>query len=239
MNSYRRRLATALIPLALVVTGCGGGDDAAGDRARTVTTPESEEPSAIESGGDTPLTEAQLKSALLTVQDLPTGYTVGESSDDDEIDHSADPEECASKFEALDETEEQDVAAEAEAAFEGGFGVVLEQELESYEDENVLKQKMEDVLEVMTECPTFTDTDESGDKIEFTVSPLSFPKLGDDTIALNIKIKTADFDGTLNLVVVRLGRNVMSVGQGGLTADAAVLEQVTHKGLEKLAAVAR
>jgi hypothetical protein len=35
---------------------------------------------------------------------------------------------------------------------------------------------------------------------------------------------------------VRLGRNVMSVTQVGLTADAAILEQVVHTGLAKFAA---
>jgi hypothetical protein len=130
------------------------------------------------------------------------------------------------------------VSAEAEASFEGGLGVILEQGLESYENEDVPQQRFDDVIAVLNECPTFSDTDASGEKTEFSVSSLSFPKLGDDTVALNIKVKTADFDGAINFAVVRLGRNVMSVAQGGLTADAAVLEQVTRKGLDKLAAVA-
>jgi uncharacterized circularly permuted ATP-grasp superfamily protein len=55
-------------------------------------------------------------------------------------------------------------------------------------------------------------------------------------VALNIKVATADFNGSLNFVVVRLGRNVMSVAQGGLTADVPTLEQAVTKGMQKLAA---
>lgn len=230
------RYAAALaMSLTMVTVGCGGGDSASdGDRARTIQAPENEAPADLKSDGDKTLTEAQLKSALLTVPDLPTGYKAGTvEQDDSETDAGND--ECAKKFDALDEGSD-DEAAKAEASFEGGFGIVLEQSLKSYEDED--QAQFGDIIEVLSDCPSFTSTDADGTKTEFKLSALSFPKLGDDTLALALTGKTPDFAIVLNLVIVRLGRNVIFVSQGGLTADAAVLEQVTRKGLDKLATVA-
>lgn len=238
MNTARR-FAAVLVPLAVLAASCGGSDDSDGDeRARTIEAPESEAPKEPEGGGgggDKTLSEAELKAALLTVQDLPTGYTLDTSPDEDDDETQGSSEECSDRFEALTEAEEQDDTTEAEVSFEGGLGVVLEQGLESYPDEEIPAERFDQVVEVLNDCPSFTSTEADGTNTEFTISPLSFPKLGDDTIALNIKVKTSEFDGVLNFAVVRLGRNVMSIGQGGLTADAAVLEQVARKGLEKLA----
>ncbi|MCY7365958.1 MAG: hypothetical protein LH469_11715 [Frankiaceae bacterium] len=112
----------------------------------------------------------------------------------------------------------------------------MEQGLESYEDEDTVEDRFDDVVAVLSDCPTFSSTDETGAKTDFTLAALSFPKLGDDTVALAITGTTPDFTIKINVAIVRLGRNVMSVTQGGLTADAAVLEQASRTGLDKLAA---
>lgn len=225
------------VPLILALTACGGGGDAGDDeRARTVSAPSSAaaEP---EGDGDETLTEAQLQAALLTVPELPTGYTAAAAEEEEEDDSEAtgNSDECSAKFEELGEAEGQE-AASAEASFEGGFGVVLEQGLESYEDEETVSQRFDDVVEVLSECQAFSSTDDDGVTTDFTIGALSFPKLGDDTVALAVTGKTPDISVSLNFVVVRLGRNVMSIAQGGLTTDPAALEQAARKGLEKLGA---
>jgi hypothetical protein len=225
--------------LALALAACGGGDDGGdGDRARTIAVPSSAAAEAPEEGGEETLTEAQLDAALLTVPDLPTGYTAAAADDGDEDEDDGDTAganaECSERFEALGEAEGS--VADAEANFEGGLGVVLEQTLESFEDEDVLAQRFDDVVAVLSDCPSFTTTDDAGATTELTISPLSFPNLGDDTVALAVAGKSGGFDLRLNLVLVRLGRNAMNLAQGGLTADAAVLEQVARTGLDKLAA---
>lgn len=193
-------------------------------------------PVEIEGDGDKTLTEAQLKVALLTVTDLPTGYRLGTVKEDDDSETTGASDGCSDKFKRLRDAEDTE-AAKAEAAFEGGgLGTILEQGLESYEDEDVVQDRFDDVVEVLSECKTFSDTDKNGVKTDFTVGPLSFPKLGDDTVALAITGKTPDFTIALNVVIVRLGRNVMSVGQGGFTTDVPALEQAVNKGFEKLAA---
>jgi hypothetical protein len=232
------RIVATTALLALALTACGGGGDAGEDeRARTVTAPSSAAAGPEGDGdGDKTLTEAQLQAALLTVPELPTGYkAAAEEQDDDDNETTGTNDECSAKFEQLGEAEGQE-SASAEASFEGGFGVLLEQGLESYEDEDTVQQRFDDVVEVLSQCQAFTSTDDDGVTTEFTIGALSFPKLGDDTVALAVTGRTPDFNLSLNFVVVRLGRNVMSIAQGGLTTDAASLEQAARRGLEKLAA---
>ena len=239
MSLYRGASAAAM---TLVLAGCGGGGDG---RARTIEGAEasassvggaSAAPVEVDGDGDKTLTEAELNAALLIVTDLPTGYKQGTPDVDDDDDTAGDTDECSAKFKKLGDAEDTE-AASAEASFEGGgLGTILEQGLESYEDEDTVEGRFDDVLEVLNECKTFTDIDDAGVKTDFTVGPLSFPKLGDDTVALAVTGKTPDFQIALNIVIVRLGRNVMSVAQGGLATDTAALEQASRKGFEKLAA---
>lgn len=230
------KLTISTTVLVLALSACGGGGDAAEDeRARTVTAPSSPE-TEPEGNGDKTLTEAQLQAALLTVPELPTGYkaAAAQDQDDDDSETAGTSAECSDKFEQLGEAEGQE-SASAEASFEGGFGVVLEEGLESYEDEDTVQQRLDDVVEVLSQCQTFSSIDDDGVTTDFTIGALSFPKLGDDTVALALTGKTSDLNVSLNFVVVRLGRNVMSVAQGGLTTDPAALEQAARTGLEKLA----
>ena len=229
------KIATTTVIL-VATAACGSGDSGSSDRARTIAAPSaSAEPEAPEGDGDRTLTEAELTAALLTVADLPTGYTAVPASEDDASETEAEGD-CQRQFESLSAAE-GDEAASAKASFGGGgLGSVLEQGLESYEDEGTVEERFDNVVSVLSDCPTFSTIEEDGTTTDFTVTALSFPKLGDDTVALAITGTTPDFTIAINVAIVRLGRNVMSVIQGGLTADAAVLEQASRTGLDKLAA---
>lgn len=237
MRTTGTTTVTALA-LTVVLAGCGGGGegDDAGDRARTVAVPSSAAAEAPEGTGDKTLTEAQLQAALLTVQDLPTGYTLAADDDDaDDGGSAGGDDECSRRFDDLD-AEDDTEAPSAEVEFEGGLGVLLSQEVVSHEDEDALKERFDEIVDLVSDCPSFTDTDETGATTEVAIGPLSFPKLGDDTVALALSGQAEGFDIRLNMVFVRLGRNVMSVSQGGLAADAAALEQAARTGIDKLAA---
>lgn len=216
--------------------GSGGGDDS--DRAQTISVPSSAAPPAAKGGGDKTLTEAQLKDALLTVTDLPTGYKVDPDPSEDDDETTGENAECSKKFKSLDDDDTDGTkVAEMEANFEGPqLGSVLQQSLASYKNEDGLSEQFDKVASVLSECPRFSTVDKAGEKTDFTIGALSFPKLGDNTLALGINIKTPDISATANIVVVRVGRNLMMVTQGGLTADVALLEQASRKGLDKLAA---
>lgn len=239
----RRRLAATALPLVVLSAGCGGssGGDADDTRARTVTAPSSAGEDSAAGGGQRTLSAAELKRALLTVTDLPTGYKVDTSPQrDDRDDSSGENAECTQKFEALSGQNTDKGSAQAKAKFEGpSFGTILQEDLSSFKEENGLSDRFDALAEVLSSCPRFTSTDSKGTRTAYTVGALSFPKLGDDTLALAINVKTTDFGRAINIAAVRLGKNVMFVTQGGLTADAAVLEQAARKGVAKLAKVSK
>lgn len=237
--STRRRLATAAVPLILLMAACGGGDDGSDDRATTVTAPTTEPADTGEEkneGSDGPLTQAQLEAALLTVQELPTGYKQGTVTPDDDSPTQSDNPECAERFKKIDEEPSQQVA-KAEAAFEGsGLGTILEQTLASFEDEDFVSDRLAEFTTLFSDCPSFSITDEAGETSTVTISALSFPKLGDETVAFAAGIETADFNLTLNVAAIRVGSSLQTISQGGLSASAADLEQAARTGTEKLQA---
>lgn len=191
-------------------------------------------------GGGKPLTEGQLSAALLQVSDLPTGYsldTTPEAANAATTGTSGTSDECTKKFKAL-QGDEKTQAASADITFNAGLGIVLKQGLESYDEEDKIDTRLAAVTDVLEDCPTFISTAKDGVETAFTVGVLSFPKLGDQTVALTITGKAPTFAISLNLVVVKLGRNILTVGQGGLSTDAAALEQAVRKGVDKLAAAA-
>jgi hypothetical protein len=242
--STRRRLAVTAVPLLLLTPACGGGDGGSEDRATTVTAPstepaDSEQEQEEQEGGDGSLTQADLEAALLSVPDLPTGYKQGTvTPDDDDSPTQSDSPECAERFEALGDADEE-ALAKAEAAFEGPqLGSVLEQTLAAFDDEDRLSDRLEEFTVLFSECPTFSSTDADGVTSTFTISPLSFPKLGDETVAIAFNVEQPDFTLVLNIVLVRVGPNLQSIAQGGLSADVAALEQAARVGTEKLEAAA-
>ena len=171
------------------------------------------------------------------MQDLPTGYSLATSPEDDTT--NSNDEDCAATFEGLNEADNADESEQAKASFTGpGLGTILEQGLESSDDEQVPEERLKDVVEVLSDCPTFSTT-EDGLKSAFSVSSLSSPKLGDDTVSLAAAIKNPEVSVGLNIVLVRLGRNVVSVTQEGLATDVGALEQASREGLDRLAAATR
>lgn len=232
----RRRLATTVVPLLLLATACGGDDS--DERATTVSPqPSSSAPAGEEAAPEGTLSQVQLEQALLTVPDLPTGYTQGTPSRDDDTPTQSDNPECAARFDELDSAEDEAVAT-AEASFEGpGPGVLLEQSLASFEDETRLSERLATVTELLSECPRFTTTDAGGVESTINVKPLSFPALGDETLAVGFVIETPELNLNLNLVVIRVGTILQTVYQGGLSADPAALEQAARKSTEKVQAL--
>lgn len=225
---------------ALLLASCGGGNSTSDDRARTITAPTTSAPTKIETK-DKALTEAQLSAALITVKDLPTGYKIDPdpSDDDDDSKTTSDNPECLAKFEQLEDLNAESDAPEAEASFEGSaFGSVLSVELASLDSKDEVKERVDKLATVLTDCPSFTVTDEDG-PATVKLGALSFPKLGDDTFALAGQIKTAEFTVVLNVVVIQVGRNVATLFDGGLSGNVEALERAARAQTTKLAEAAK
>lgn len=228
-----------VLALALVAGSCGDDDD----QARTVdvtttTTGASEAPdgTATESAETaetaTTTTEASASSAMdsvvVTLQDLPTGWTAStpedDDEDDDEICDGQDP------FNAVEPVEE------AESNFEqGSFGPFLSSIAGRYAGTDEAQGVLDAVADAVDQCQTFTDVDEDGNETTYTFAALSFPKLGDDTYAARLSATTPFGPLALDFAFARDGDAVVAIINGGLgAADTALTESMLRLMVERL-----
>lgn len=157
------------------------------------------------------LTQEQVDAALLTVAELPTGYSPDASNDGDDTTDTTEPAQCAQIFRGLEDS--QAAVFKGEANFTaGGFGPLLSQTIGTYESstEGVVGA----FIEAVSTCAAFTSIDAEGVRTEFTASALSFPNVGDATAATRLNASTRGFD--LVYVVVSPGHNGMTLAAGGL-----------------------
>ncbi|GAB6984822.1 hypothetical protein [Nocardioides pyridinolyticus] len=228
--------------LAGAVAGCGEDRP---DRAVTVdpkgsassgTDASGEEEAAVpqSSAGDQ-LTEAQIDAALLTVGDLPSGWTKSPEEADDDSEDTIEPARCQEVIDALDDSS-SDAATEGEANFNrgGAFGTIMSETISSYADE-VDADVVQHIADAFSDCPTFTSTDADGEVSKVTVSPMSFANLGDQTLAVAMSFESSMFTVQVNVAYVVIGHNVLALINGGVGgADGAELEKFAKLAVSKL-----
>lgn len=212
--------------LVVALAGCGADRP---ERADTVRGPTPTLQEDVEEA--VALTQRQVESALLTVEDMPTGWSVDTSEDSDSED-VIEPAECEALFEALDKA--SDPVAKAEAAFTaGGFGPFLEHGVSAFEESTA--DQLEQVVDTLNQCPEFSSTDTEGVTTEFTTAPLSFPNVGDRTLALRFQGSTGGIDVVVDALFIAIGSNGISIVVGGLVPmKGEELESIATTAVEKL-----
>ncbi len=228
---------------AVAVAGCGGKPEradtlpVADDPSTPVVTTKAPVPTAPPVQKAKVLTAAQAKRALLTLDDMPTGWTQEKPDSDDDDDETVTPKRCQALLDAIDK--QGDPVTEAEAAFSAGdFGPNLDQSVGSWSTSqlSVLK-KMADAFR---QCPKFTSTSKDGTSATFQASGLSFPNLGDRTLALRLKTKSDGLTVVLDVVYIVKGNNGIALMTSGLQPlDGATLEKLARKAVTRLDAAAR
>lgn len=243
----RRLIAVGGVLTVLMCAAVGCGDERQ-ERAVTVdpkdtdsNTDDSDEPDDAEGAGapvkraGDQLTKAQIKDALLTVADLPAGWTATPAEEEDDSEDKVSPAKCQEVLDALDD-KSTDAAAKGEANFNKGgpFGTIMSETISSYADA-VDGDVVQDIADAFSTCPSFTSTDSDGEVSKVTVSPMSFANLGDQTLAVAMTFESSTFTVTANLAYVVIGHNVVAMINGGVAgADGAQLEKVTKKAIAKL-----
>jgi len=125
---------------------------------------------------------------------------------------------------------------EAEASFtEGGaFGTQLDTSVVSF-DMLDLKTNLSHLASQLSKCPAVTATDKSSEKSEIAISALSFPNLGDETLAMRLTIKTEGISGVADLIFVAQGHNGFSLLTAGLKpVEGPTLEKIARAGVSRL-----
>lgn len=90
---------------------------------------------------------------------------------------------------------------------------------------------------LIADCPTFSvKQNDTGNTSSYEASPLTFPQLGDHTLALRLKIQQTFETITIDFVVVKVGHNTFTVANGTYngTPDAQATEKAARATLAGL-----
>lgn len=234
-----RRLLFALLCTSLIaIIGCGDGGDG-DDRAETLnvttvaTAAASSRSPVAASPSPTPRpNQIDLTRALLSLEDMPTGFTT--VPPDDEDDRGSQP--CGKSTELRHNAVE---TKEAEFT-KGAFGPIISHVASTFKSGEA-KDRFDQARTIFEGCPSWTETDEKGETVEYRLSPLSFPRLGDQAYAMRMDVKTGGAVAQADIVFVRRGDVIFLLGNtvGGLgvaMVDSALTEQLARKAVEKLQA---
>ena len=174
---------------------------------------------------------AQAKRALLTLADMPPGWTQEKPKPDDGDDDTVTPKRCAALFDTI---EKRKPLAEARASFTAGdLGPSLEHSVTGWPSSQVpvLKQ----IAQALKQCPKYTSRSKDGSSGTIQSSALSFPNLGDRTLAFRMKARTKGFTVVLDVVYIAKGNNgIMLLVSGLQPVGGATLEKLARAAVNRL-----
>lgn len=234
-----KTIAALALALAVIAGACGGDDDQARTLDTTTTTaePSRDDRANADNGDDDDVEDedataptkpaaSNLDQVILTLADLPAGWTTAAEDPDDTTDDSF----CGD----VDPLADVEPAAEAEVSFQQSeMGPFLAAVALRFDD------GADDVMDLFAEavdaCREFTETDEDGNETVYRFDPMSFPSLGDGTFAARLSSTTFLGPLSLDMVTVREDDVVLLVMNGGLgAADTALTEQALRTMLDRL-----
>lgn len=225
------KFALFLVPVLLVA--CGGAEKAdtvdvpppAAPAAPTQSQPTAVSPATAEPTKAPEVDAGVLAKAALTLEDMPAGWTVSTPSKDDDDDDICGAEQKLTPKNSVDADFKQ-----------SDFGPFFATRLSLFSLSDA-KKAMEDIRDVFKGCTTWT----SGDNppAVYTISPLSFPRLADDTFAVRVSTTGVPLFGTMqvDVVYVRRGPVVSVLGYvalGPAAAGTSPLEDLARKADAKL-----
>ena len=227
-----RVLGLAVLVSVLVVAACSSGGS---DRAETVspvaptpteaaTADEAEGVEAVE------ITAEELSAALLTLDDMPTGWTISPPDEDDDDDGT---ELCGQEFGEVAEAVDR-----AEASFnQSDLGPFIVQTLGLFR-EGEAGQNLALFVEAAGSCSEWTAVDSEGEETNWRISALSFPKFGDETFAFRLSSDPTIIGiVTVDAIIVRRGDVILLLAHlafGFEGVDSELTESLTRIADEKL-----
>jgi hypothetical protein len=182
-------------------------------------------------------TQAQLHSALLTVDDMPPGWSV--QPPDKSSSNTSDPL-CNGKTTPLDLSS---ASAPSVTFVQGSFVPLLAQILFADPTGHIYS-------ELKTELDAcdgkqWTARDKDGTVTTYTLASESFPKMGDESHAWRLGLKSTGAVGSVDLVAIRQGTVTIFIGGVSLTSilgngelNPATLVSSSRKAVEKVKPIA-
>lgn len=199
----------------VLVVACNGESDRATTIQPTETssqqTPASDETATtVETAGPSPTASEdqiaeRLGGALLTIEDMPTGWTVSPADEDDDDETPI----CGIESGAFGDEALDRLTANFQQSELGPF---LAQIIDRFA-EGEAKGIMTEFGDAFGSCTEFVDVDEDGEETSWRLSPLSFPNIGDETFAFRMSTTVAILGFVeLDFVVWRRGDVVEVIG---------------------------
>jgi hypothetical protein len=153
-----------------------------------------------------------LKSAALSVSDMPTGWAAATESDDDTVTGFCNrpvPDEGLSK---------------AQAGFQkSDLGPIAEEALRGYASADAVSEVLKQIRDDASSCTSMID---KGDQVH--IAALSFPTVGDATFAVQLSGEGATFDEAF----IQVGNVLVQVGEGGLDVDPDLAVRFARRSVE-------
>lgn len=184
------------------------------------------------------LSSDDIAAALPTVKDLPKTWardTESENDEDDDDEDTIEPERCEELF--GDDLDELDPEAEATRAFKADdFGPFLSVDVATYEEE-VPDDLFDEIAAALSECKEFTSVDSEGEESKVKAEALSFPNLGEETLAVRMTFETDLFPAAINLAMVRIGHNMVllsTVSIGEVKPNTKLMEKIGRETVKRL-----
>jgi hypothetical protein len=257
-GSIARLALAALAALLLALLAACGGDeeaDTTGDDG------EADEP-AVFTAADA---QEAASASLLTLDDLPAGWTSKPADEDDDDDFAPEglPPECALIFAQGEETDEDTLAEAASDDFVGltdeevssEVSVMKSARLAEFSFElaedffDTCSQPMEDAFQTMFEEELAVDQEAGAEPVpvvinDFTFRPQPFKEFGDDTLALEMGFSMQagffGFDAKVDIIIVRVGPIVGTLSYAGFleAPDQALEEELAGLLTERMQAAA-
>jgi hypothetical protein len=196
-------------------------------------TPTAEPEPTPESEPAAEMTDEELSEYLLALEDMPTGWTATQMSDDDVEEIDAPDSELICDSEPIDEV--LDPVADVEAEFSSSeLGPFLIHSLILMPDREQGALAINTIREMFS-CSEWTTVDDAGEEMVWHLNPVSFPTFGDDTFASRVTTEVMGFNIEMNLVVVQERSFIAFIMHWGLgSIDSAQTEEFVRRAVEKL-----
>lgn len=223
-HASRRFTAASAVALALVVTGCGGDGGSGGAEENS------------------PLSQEQADTALLTEANLGEGFVVNPDEDEDDSEGLG----CLSFIADLGKSEDAATTAEIDYEFESELGnPAVISIIESYDDTDSAEALVETLRGGLEGCDAVDYEDEDGSTFSLDVATDDEQTADgtDDQLNLTASGTIAsggmEFPFTLALSLARVGQHLTMVGVTDLGSSSSVdVDAYTQIAVDRLAAVA-
>jgi hypothetical protein len=212
----KRSALSVVIAAGIVLAACSSSSTA----TTTTSSEPASTPSTAAASTTTTAAKANLQALSLSISDLPTGWSVDNSSTSPSSSCYSDPL-----------TKVPSISYLSTRFVQGGSFPVLIQELGQYQDSRAAFDSIKSTLDA---CHNFTETSDTT-TVSGSLGAMSFPQIGDGSAAYTATLSAQGVTVSQSFVLVRKGQilTIVALGDYG-SVDTTQLQQFVNQAVAKL-----